>query len=232
MTFDRFYSIIKPHRAASFNTTKRAKITVLCIIIFSSVFNVPHLFMTAIEGRQSVPLGKGMDKPLGLLYYWMSFSISYALPLVALLLMNSFIIQTLRKRLIFEIPPTTTNSQDQGHPEGQSSRLKTSDRQIFVILLLVAFSFFVLNTPAYALILYVNWVNYSQTPKSLAGFHLFYNVAHKTYFTNCGINFFLYVISGQKFRNDLVALFVLKSKNVSQLSQISQLSSTKMLKQR
>ena len=73
MTFDRFYSIIKPHRAASFNTTKRAKITVLCIIIFSSVFNVPHLFMTAIEGRQSVPLGKGMDKPLGLLYYWMSF---------------------------------------------------------------------------------------------------------------------------------------------------------------
>ena len=52
MTFDRFYSIIRPHKAASFNTAKRAKITITCIIIFSTVFNVPNMFMTINEGRQ------------------------------------------------------------------------------------------------------------------------------------------------------------------------------------
>ena len=30
---------------------------------------------------------------------------------------------------------------------------------------------------------------------------------HKMYYTNNAINFFLYVISGQKFRNDLINLF-------------------------
>ena len=30
MTFDRFYSIIKPHKAASVNTVTRAKITTTC----------------------------------------------------------------------------------------------------------------------------------------------------------------------------------------------------------
>ena len=91
--------------------------------------------------------------------------------------------------------------------------MKKSDIQICAILLLVAFSFFLLTTPAYVLFLYVDLVDYGKTPKSLAGFHLFYNVAHKTLFTNCGINFFLYVISGKKFRTDLVKLFVKKRDN-------------------
>ena len=41
----------------------------------------------------------------------------------------------------------------------------------------------------------------------MLGFYLYYNVAQKLHYTNHGINFFLYVISGQKFRNDLVRLF-------------------------
>ena len=43
MTFDRVYSIIKPHKAASFNTVKRAKITIWFILIFSCAFNIPFL---------------------------------------------------------------------------------------------------------------------------------------------------------------------------------------------
>ena len=78
MTFDRFYSIIRPHKAASFNTVKRAKITTVCIIIFSILVNIPHLFTTALEGRQSVPFGIGMDKILGQFYYWFSFVINFA----------------------------------------------------------------------------------------------------------------------------------------------------------
>ena len=44
MTFDRFYSIVAPHKAASFNTVKRAKITVACITIASIIYNLPITF--------------------------------------------------------------------------------------------------------------------------------------------------------------------------------------------
>ena len=40
MTFERFYSIIRPHKAASFNTVKRAKIIIVGIFVFSFSFTV------------------------------------------------------------------------------------------------------------------------------------------------------------------------------------------------
>ena len=42
------------------------------------------------------------------------------------------------------------------------------------------------------------------SPHYYATLHLLYNIGEKTYFTNSGINFFLYVMSGKKFRSDLV----------------------------
>ena len=58
MTFERFYSIIRPHKAASFNTVKRAKLTILCIVSVSILFNLPHLFVTLKLGESCIPFGK------------------------------------------------------------------------------------------------------------------------------------------------------------------------------
>ena len=43
-------------------------------------------------------------------------------------------------------------------------------------------------------------------PQTFAGYYLFGEISSKAYYTNYGINFFFYVISGQKFRTDLVRL--------------------------
>ena len=80
--------------------------------------------------------------------------------------------------------------------------------QIFIILLLVTFGFLILTTPAYAFFLYINIADYTATRLLYAGFFLFHSVAQKLHYTNFGINFFLYIISGNKFRADLVKLFV------------------------
>ena len=64
-----------------------------------------------------------------------------------------------------------------------------------------------MTTPSYVFFLYVKFYNYTQTAKSFAFYHLFVNAAHKMYYTNYGMNFYLYVISGTKFRADLVQLF-------------------------
>ena len=193
MTFDRFIGIIMPHKAASFNTVKRAKITIVCIVIFSILFNIPYLYTITNEGRECVPDVKGTAK---IFYYWLTYVVQFIIPFVSLLTMNSIIIHTLRKRASSDL-----GSQVQGQ------RVKTSEKQVYAILLLVAFSFFILVTPLYAFTLYSTFVNYTESPRTFAGFFLFYNVIHKLYFTNNGINFFLYVISGQKFRTDLRKLF-------------------------
>ena len=198
MTFERFYSIIMPHKAASFNTVKRAKITIICIVLFSVVFHIPHWFITGNIGRLCLTNLIFSDGGIGEFYYWFSEIIHFFLPFILLLTMNSVIIHALRQR--------SRLSLGQDHNDGQALKTKSTDKQIFTILLLVTFGFLILTTPAKALVFYMN-IYKGTTAYYHAGLYLFYQVGEKTYYTNHGINFFLYVMSGQKFRNDLVNLF-------------------------
>ena len=75
MTFDRFYSIIIPHKAAAFNTIKRAKITIIIIVIVSFANNIPHLFVTDNIDWECVPHGGALGTLPGEIYYCMSLLI-------------------------------------------------------------------------------------------------------------------------------------------------------------
>ena len=134
MTFDRFYCIIRPHKAVSFNTVKKAKTSCFVIITFNILYNIPHILLVVDKGPDCFPYAKNMGT-LGTMYYWMSFIVNVAFPFFALLIMNSFIIHTIRTRQVFN----DTVKKDQ--------KLKSSEKQIFAILLLVTFSFLILTTP-------------------------------------------------------------------------------------
>ena len=97
--------------------------------------------------------------------------------------------------------------------QGQTHQMEVIERQIYTMLLLVTFSFLILSTPSYAMMLYSNLVNHFQSPYHYAAYILFVQVGDKVASTNFGINFFLYVLSGKKFRKDLVNLFVHRSSN-------------------
>ena len=139
MTFDRFYSIIKPHKAASLNTIKRTKITIICIISFSIMYSIPHLFVSSHNGWQCMPYGNALKKPYGQFYYWLSFTINFVVPFVSLLVMNSVIINTLRKRSRFI--DTNSTEEGQGKDKGQGQISGSSEKQVYAILLLVTFGF-------------------------------------------------------------------------------------------
>ena len=228
MTFDRFYSIIMPHKAASFNTVKRAKITIVSIILLAFLYNIPHLFVSSVDGRQCLPYGAALHKSYGQFYYWLSFTLSYALPFVLLLTMNSIIIYILRTRLILQVKQEVgSGRQGQGQGQGQISKSKNSERQIFAVLFLVTFGFLILTTPANLLFLFIMIVDFTTSPQLFAGYYLFYNIAQKLYYTNHGINFFLYVLSEQKFRSDLVKLFLKEKKPGPLLSLSTSTETTK-----
>ena len=214
MTFERFYSIIRPHRAASFNTVKRAKISILCIVCISIAYNLPHLFVTERDSWFCVPFGSVK------FYYWFSLILNFFLPFVLLLIMNTVIIMTLRRRSVDQ------KFQRQGRNEGQTNKMKNTERQIFITLLLVTFGFLVLNAPAYSFFVYTQVYDYDQSPKAYAGYNLFVEVSSKAYYTNYGINFFFYVMSGRKFRADLVRLVTCCMKrNLAESTQIRTVSS-------
>lgn len=44
MTFDRAVAIVRPHKAAALNTTKKAKIILFCMTVFCVAYNIPILF--------------------------------------------------------------------------------------------------------------------------------------------------------------------------------------------
>ena len=208
MTFDRFYSIIRPHKAASFNTIKRAKITIVCIVFISILYNIPHLFISSHEHWECLPYGLAMGQPYGQVYYWLSFVVHYALPFVLLLCMNSVIIHEIRHISVIQNQITTSHFPKNSNHQQNPKVGRNSERQTFAILLLVTFGFLILTTPGYILFLFIMFVDFLSTPELFAGYYLFWNVAHKLHTTNHGINFFLYVISGHKFRTDLVKLFI------------------------
>ena len=191
MTFERFYSIIRPHKAVSFNRLKRAKITIAFTYTFSFSYNIPYLFIADNDGRICIQnrFASVNINIYGELYYWLSEVISFVLPFVSLLTMNSVIIHTLRQRSKLKM----SEAEDQSPKKGQNSKTKNSDKQILTMLLFVTFGYLVLNIPVKSLIFYLNFYS-GHTAYYYAGLHLFYQIGEKTFYTNHGTIFFLFML--------------------------------------
>ena len=208
MTFERFYSITRPLKAASLNTMKKARIIIVCIFVFGCSYCIPFWTIAGIAGRTCVPNLYASYNVLAELYSWLIESLIFLFPFVSLLTMNNIIIHTLRKRSKLNLSESTC----QGQSEGQTFKIKQSEKQICVMLLFVTFAFLILTIPARALAFYRTFSN-KHTGYYFAGLHLFHQVATKSIVTNHGINFFLYAMSGKKFRKDLRNLFFSKDSN-------------------
>ena len=201
MTFQRFYGIIQPHKAVSFNTVKRAKIIIACIVTFSFIYRFPNLFTTKIHGRHCIIYGKILGEAYGQFYYWLTFVLNFMIPFVSLFVMNIVIINILHKRSQSSLMKSI-RSQGQGHTQGQGhnenscqGQVKNTDQQIYTMLLLVTFSYLVLNTPAYIMLLYINLVNPLQSPYFYAAYILFVQVGEKAQTTILElISFFMFYL--------------------------------------
>ena len=219
MTFERFYSIIRPHKAASVNTPQKAKITIACAVVFSFSYHFAHLPTARSNGRMCV------YSP-NLVYYWFSIFLRGILPFMLLLVMNSVIIHTLRQRSKLILRRSRDQGQPQGQNESSNTNIKQSERQIYLMLLFVTFTFLICITPFYTWALLFNFYK-SNSPHFFAGLVFLQSVASAAMYANCGINFFLYVISGHKFREDLVNLFSF-CKNQKDINSVQSIKTERM----
>ena len=199
MTFDKYIAIRWPHKAAIKSTPRRAKITIAGVTSFVVIYNIPHIFFTKMVG--DICIGYAIGGTITQIYSWMSFVLNAIISFMLLIYMNCVIVKRVRSsRQMFE--GTEGQGELKGQGKSRQNKMKNTENQLTVMLLLVTTLFLILMIPTYIRFLYTSFVT-RDTPSKYASLMLFYHVSHKLYNTNNGINFFLYCISGQKFRNDL-----------------------------
>ena len=195
MTLDKYVAIKWPHRAATYSTPGRAKMISVGLYIFVFIYTIPPFFLSSVLGDQCVAYS--VSSVLSKVYSWFSFVLNAVIPFTMLIHMNYVIVKTVRKsRKMFRSNDTNTGSQI------RQKTMKNAENQVTIMLLLVTTLFFVLLFPTYFRFIYLVFAERESTT-GYAKSMLIFQISFKLYATNSGINFFLYCISGQKFRNDL-----------------------------
>ena len=193
MTIDKYVAIKWPLRASTFSTSTRALSMSLGVITCTLCYNVPHLFASDLVKHMCVGYVLGSLKTK--IYSWINFLVNFIIPFSLLIHMNHAIVKAVRNsRKMFR-------TKDQGTDTRRRS-MKNAENQLTTMLLLVTTLFLILLFPAYIRFIYSTFVG-RDTPSKYAISLLMFEITHKLYNTNNGINFFLYCLSGERFRNDL-----------------------------
>ena len=107
-------------------------------------------------------------------YYWFSITLRGILPFILLLGMNSVIIYTLQQRSSLLRRGSRTQGQSQGQVQNdfKNIKMKKSERQIYIMLLLVTFAFLFLATPFLYLGIFIKLLHkhFSATPSRASSF--------------------------------------------------------------
>ena len=193
ITIDKYIAIKWPHKAATYSTPKRAKITAACLFVCSFIYNIPHLFLSSFMGDMCIAYG--IDSLITKVYAWFSFVLNAIIPFTLLIYMNFVIMKTVRSSR------KSFRDNDRGMDARQKA-MKSAENQLTIMLLLVTALFLILLCPTYVRFIYLSFAD-PGTPLEYANQILIFQITIRLYMTNSAINFFLYCISGKKFRNDL-----------------------------
>ncbi len=144
--------------------------------------------------------------------------------------MNLVMIQQVKKshQMFGERTNSTEETSDNNPAQQRLRTQKNVENQLTRMLVAVTSLFLILLVPTYGRFIHTTLV-VPDTPEKQAATLLFH-ISNKLYLTNSGINFFLYCISGQKFRSDLKELLCCSSDSraVSRESESSGVSFTPM----
>ncbi len=86
------------------------------------------------------------------------------------------------------------------------TRVQNQEKQLAVMLMTVSFAFLILTFPLVLRYFVYTNLDYKRSAATYAMYVFMYNLTNKLYMTNNAINFYLYCMSGTKFRKDVLKL--------------------------
>ncbi|XP_012269764.2 FMRFamide receptor [Athalia rosae] len=195
VTMERYVAVCHPLRARSMCTYGRARLAVLVIIIFSTVYNLPKYWeVTSVKERHwkynvTAYCVSPTDFRLNPLYvtiyiHWMYFVFYYAIPFTALVIFNLAIYRQVRK--------ANRDLQHLSHHQRREIGLAT-------MLLCVVIVFLICNVLPLVTNIFEKF--YDEIPSWLV------QSGNLTVTINSSVNFIIYVIFGRKFKRIFLRLF-------------------------
>ena len=151
--------------------------TVVVIYICVVIYNIPHIFISKLTG--DVCLSYAIGGIITKVYSWFTFILNAIIPFVLLIYMNYVIVQKVRSsRKMFGGNEVIEVGQGQGPMDvalRRQIKMKNTENQLTIMLLLVTTLFLILMIPTYIRFLYTTFVN-RDTPAKYANLMFFYQI--------------------------------------------------------
>lgn len=204
MTMDRVFVVTSPLKAQVYATRRRAAIALTIVMIVCGGVNLHFFFTTTYKENVCAAKEEHMDF-FKHTWSWVDATVYSFLPFILLLIMNIIIIVALaqadsKKRKMtnhFKVK------------RSQEQRNAINSHRLTIMLLTITCAFILLTAPAMVIHILREkgqpYFNLNQ-PTDMAKYILTRQISRILLYTNHSINFFLYCVTGTKFRRELAAM--------------------------
>lgn len=217
MTIDRYIAITFPLKAIRLSTPYRARVVILILMTVMAIINFHFLLTLTAEKQpgnkqQTCNSYDQFKHFVNNIWPWIDATVYSFLPFTFLIIFNILIIHGHRKSTILNSILKGSTAREMPETANKVSRRMT------VTLLTVTISFIALTAPTQILfIIRQSAFNFKPTPttvnyKILAQYSLTAGLVNILLYANHCVNFFFYVLTGHKFRQQLFSLFKLQRK--------------------
>ncbi|XP_064598654.1 G-protein coupled receptor daf-37-like [Liolophura sinensis] len=206
LTVERFIAVWFPLKVANLCTVRRAKITVSCMLLGLALFNIPYC-MASSERQQLTGwwiCGIHEDFEAFLVTWsWVDSAVYLFLPWPTLLFCNVMIIVGLRS--------SARKKERMTNSTNQTAESKRQQQSVTVMLIVASVTCFVLLTPNAIFFIYQRYWEFQSDAYQYASYVFVNSFIYFLSNFNHAINFFLYVVSGRRFRRVFIALITCRS---------------------
>ncbi|KAK7501804.1 hypothetical protein BaRGS_00006890 [Batillaria attramentaria] len=211
MTIERYLAICFPLSAGRWLTLSRARLLVVLEAVLVAGLDVQHMFLRGMRYNEVAnqyycqPMPGPTEFYAHKIWPWIDSVIYCYGPLACLIIFNILILRQVKSSRAFQSKMAGTEAADKA--QGSSSKMSDAELQVTRMLLLVTSTFLVCVGPMAFIIVAERYFWFPSTPQEFATRYFVRTIFNNLDYTNHALNFFLYCVSGRRFRQELVDTF-------------------------